>query len=134
MSDPTGGRRFWPCKVDKIDREGILRDRDQLWAEAYRYFVDGAEWWPPQEFVKTLTKEQEARYDVDAWEDSIVPFVVGRDEVEINNLYENCLSIERGRITRADQTRVGSIMVRLGFVKTRPYIGGTRRTIYKRQS
>lgn len=44
--DPTGSRRFWPVPVGpSIDLATVARERDMLWAEAYRYFCDGIPWW-----------------------------------------------------------------------------------------
>ena len=34
LTDPSGGRRFWPFEVGAIDLEALQCDRDQLWAEA----------------------------------------------------------------------------------------------------
>jgi len=133
LTDPTGGRRFWPCKVRDIDRISIEKDRDQLWAEAYRYYSEGAQWWPPEEFTKELQKEQESRFDVDAWEDMILRFAGSRSEIDVEDLYTVCLCIDKGRLSRSDQTRVGNIMGRLGFKKSRPYDKGVRKTVYVRE-
>jgi len=38
LNDPTGARRFWPVRVDKIDRDFKL-DVDRLWAHALSNFV-----------------------------------------------------------------------------------------------
>jgi predicted P-loop ATPase len=46
LKDATGARRFWPVACGGvIDRDGIERDRDQLWAEAAHRFKAGEKWW-----------------------------------------------------------------------------------------
>lgn len=38
LQDPTGNRRYWAVRTGQCDTESLLRDRDQLWAEAaHRY-------------------------------------------------------------------------------------------------
>lgn len=35
LSDPTGNRRYWPIAItEEIDVDGIIAERDQIWAEA----------------------------------------------------------------------------------------------------
>ena len=53
-----------------IDREGIERDRDQLWAEAVARFKAGAKWWLETPELEALaTAEQEMRFKVDVWKE-----------------------------------------------------------------
>jgi hypothetical protein len=68
LKDATGARRFWPvaCR-GVIDREGIERDRDQLWAEAVACFKAGKNWWlQTLELEALATAEQAARFVIDA--------------------------------------------------------------------
>ena len=61
LKDPTGARRFWPvaCR-GMIDRDGLEKVRDQLWAEAVHRFKAGAPWWLETPELEALaTAEQD---------------------------------------------------------------------------
>lgn len=45
LLDAVGNRHFWPVQCGAIDGEGLRRDRDQLWAEAFEAYRAGQAWW-----------------------------------------------------------------------------------------
>jgi hypothetical protein len=44
LTDDTGGRRFWPIKVGKINIYALREDARQLWGEAVTAYLDGEIW------------------------------------------------------------------------------------------
>jgi hypothetical protein len=67
LNDPTGARRFWPVVCRDIDLETLVRDRDQLWAEARVRFQAGMPWWLDTPELEALARpEQEARCELGA--------------------------------------------------------------------
>ena len=76
LRDPTGGRRFLPVRTDGVvDLDGIVEQRDQLWAEAAHLFGQGFQWW---DLPEDAADEQEARYIGDSWEERIMTWLAGR--------------------------------------------------------
>lgn len=115
LQDPTGSRRFWPIRCGQVDLEALRRDRDQLFAEALHRYKQGEDWW----IVPGAEEEAEERYDADAWESLIKPWLLGKWEVTTSEILSDCLGIEAGRHDRSLQTRIGHIMKRLKWQKKR---------------
>jgi len=114
LRDETGGRRFWPVKVNKIDTDALVRDRDQLFAEAYCCFLGGIQWWPDQKFeAEHIAPEQEARYEADAWEEAIGGYLRGVSRTTVLDVARNALHIDTPKLGTADQRRISAILERL---------------------
>lgn len=119
-TDPTGGRRFLPVNVRMmIDTNCVANIRDQLWAEAVVRYRRGDTWWD----IPHAETHQAETYQGDPWEDPINQFAVGRPSVSIASILTDCLRIETGRQTRADQMRVSATLKRSGFERKRTVSG-----------
>jgi predicted P-loop ATPase len=134
LNDPTGARRFWP--VGGIDLETLIRDRDQLWAEALVRFQDGMPWWLDTAELEALAKsEQEARYEVDAWTEKIVQWLAGRTDASVGEVLTGALGVARESWSQTVQNRVAKILVNSGFERCRPGRTGQPRTPrYRREA
>lgn len=75
--DRTGNRRFWPILVETAcDVEAIVRDRDQLWAEALVRYRRGEKWHVDTPELKALCEaEQSKRVLPDPWEDIVAQWL-----------------------------------------------------------
>jgi predicted P-loop ATPase len=133
MRDETGGRRFWPVECGgEIDLDGLLRDRDQIWAEARVRYGAGFKWWLDQaETLATAEQEQAARYREDPWDDVIAFFIRDYDEVTIDQLMREALRIDLNRWTQADANRVASVLRFRGWRRVKKRDGKTRTTVYR---
>jgi predicted P-loop ATPase len=116
LKDDTGGRRFWPVKVGTIDVESLARDRDQLFAEAVERYHVGEQWWPDGKFEQEhITVEQEARYEADPWEQTILDYVECRSQARITEIASEALRIDTNKVGTADQRRITSILTSHGW-------------------
>jgi predicted P-loop ATPase len=129
LKDPTGSRRFWPVSCGVIDLEALVRDRNQLWAEAFVRFRGGAPWWLETAELQVLAAaEQDARFEVDAWTEKISEWLVGRQDVSVGEVLVGALGIPQESWSQTAQNRVAKILTHHGFEQYRPGKKGQPRT------
>jgi len=112
LKDTTGNRRWWPMPCGRIRLDDLARDRDQLVAEAHRYFDSGATWWvePAADNIGDVIAWQESRRQSDPWEAAIWAFLRGRMYTTADDVLD-MLKVPMERRTQADTMRVGRIML-----------------------
>jgi putative DNA primase/helicase len=122
LPDDSGNRRFWPFRISQINLPAIIRDRDQLWAEAVSLFLQGHRWWtdnPTDETFFRDAQENFAEYDV--WEGLIYQWVSAQPNAfRTDDVLEAVSALTSGRpVTKQDQMRLASCLKRMGYQKRR---------------
>jgi predicted P-loop ATPase len=118
LRDETGGRRFWPVKVGRIDIEMLAEDRDQLFAEAVALYRNGQPWWADQAFeLEHIYPEQSDRYEADVWEETIAVYLEQHPRVTIGEIARDALHIQDAKIGTFDQRRIARALERLGVFR-----------------
>ncbi|HET6806893.1 MAG TPA: VapE domain-containing protein, partial [Frateuria sp.] len=138
------GRRFLPVKVVAVDIPAILRERDQLWAEAVAMFRDGHAWW---QLPEDAAEQQEERFVEDSWQGPVQRWLGGRDESKnypgrlavsagdgnrlewttTAEILSWALNMDLGKHGKPEQMRVAAIMRRLGWKHVRVSLGNGER-------
>jgi predicted P-loop ATPase len=133
LKDETGGRRFLPIKIGRIDIDKLSRDRDQLWAEAVARFSAGEAWWLTNKSVLAEAEQhQRDRYIGDPWESVINVFIGGRNEVAVNEILQDALHLEKGRWGQTEQNRIARCLTSLGWSRVQVRTGDKREWKYRR--
>ncbi|HUQ94756.1 MAG TPA: VapE domain-containing protein [Bryobacteraceae bacterium] len=153
FQDETGGRRFWPVRCTKIDIDGLVRDRDQLWAEAVERYEAGApHWLTDSEVIRLAESEQADRYEGDAWAGPIEQWLKnptpkafyhreGQTKIEVDtglfesdsdstttsNILTHCLGKMPKDWNPGEAARINKILTHMKWEKHRPDMpDGTR--------
>lgn len=131
LRDGTGGRRFWPVTAGKIDIPGLRRDKDQLWAEAYRRYCAGERWWISDPVILAeARKAQAAKLDAEAWVGKLLEWCekklqpkldgTGKTYVTMAEILEGFLNlpIDKWVSARRNQTQIGSALIAAGWKRS----------------
>jgi predicted P-loop ATPase len=100
LKDETGGRRFWPIKVGRINVDLLQQMRDQLWAEAVVLYGARVPWWlTKKEAQADAERHQRDRYVGDPWDKAIAEYVETASEVSIDEV-----NLEIGRCGQSEKS------------------------------
>jgi putative DNA primase/helicase len=118
LKDHTGNRRVWPVSCGEFDADidALLRDRNQIWAEAFQYYKDGVPWHITDSGINDIAEvEQLARFDADVWTPNIAAFVISQNwDVTMNDVLTR-LGIDVPKRTQKEKNRVAAVLKSLGM-------------------
>ena len=130
LGDPTGQRRWLPVSCGKVDVAGIVKDREQLWAEAAVIYREKGICWADAE--RLASDVHEDFMIEDTWVDPIkayltTPVLQGLQfALTTAHILYGALKIEPCNQKRVDQMRAAAVLKLLGFKRERRTIAGAR--------
>lgn len=128
LADPTGNRRWWPVAVgDRINFEGVRRDRDQLFAEAVCLMTEKDLAKREALYMDNQGLESEARGIVEqrqvehAWTERISAWLADRtlggglEFVTARDIFIDAMGGIDKQLTRKEIIAIATVMRRLGW-------------------
>jgi putative DNA primase/helicase len=134
LKDDTGGRRFWPIKIEEIDLEFVKANRLQLFAEATFRYLAGEKWWLSlgDEAAELAAEEQERRRRIDPWQEKILGWLEGIISGSLStNAILDGIGIETARQDHSAAIRVGQIMALTNWRRRRKRLHGSLVWMYE---
>lgn len=135
LADSTGNRRWLPARVGVLhpcDTDAIVRDRDQLWAEAIVLWrALGVDW----RRAEALAEAEHSDFMVtDSWAEAVnrwldEPELEGetpraRKFLRVGEVLQGALGINPRDVGRREELRIGDLLRTLGMQRTKVRDGG----------
>jgi predicted P-loop ATPase len=117
LGDATGNRRFLPVRCWRINHAALMRDRDQLWAEAWHAYRHGFPLYLDERADEEAKQHQENRQTTDEWLTPIKHYVRDKDQVSSVELYEEALGGSKQDLRRSDQMRIAECLTHLKWTR-----------------
>lgn len=119
-------RRWLPVRTSGVNVAAIMRDRDQLWAEAMDiWLAEGVQW----EEAERLARGAQTDYVVeDNWAAMIGTWLEdnGDGPIRIHDVLLQAVGLNPTQVTRSHELRVGKILRDAGYNKTVTSVGKIR--------
>ena len=131
LRDSTGARRFQPVKTGKTNLQKIIDNREQIWAEAVHWYLQGEQWWLTDYETKLAEQEQADRYESDPWHEVIIAELPGRDMVTVQQLMRK-MDIPKAQQNHGMQMRIGRVLTHEGWKRVRRRENGRQIWAYVR--
>lgn len=126
LLDDTGGRRWWPIRVGKVDFQKLQNMRDQLFAEAVQMVLQGeATHITDHDLLAMAKNEQKLRQTTDPWSDIIGEFVADKKLTFVTSkeIWVFVLKGAEAQFSNAHQRRIANCLKENGYISKVKRIG-----------
>ena len=116
LRDVTGNRRFWPIFINNIGTKPIWTfseyEIDQIWAEAYKYYLEGEPLFLDEELEITACKVQNMAMETDPREGIVRDYLrdLKSNRTCMMQIWCECLHKDRCSMKRKDSYELEGIM------------------------
>lgn len=143
LKDDTGATRFFPVAISRsIDIEALVKEREQLWAEAVARYKKGELPFIDNKKILSLAAQvTEARRQADPWEDPVSRWLARLPPKRVEQgvtTYEaltQAVTKEASTLSRGDEIRMGKVLRTCGWAlgeRPRAGVDGVRKRVYRR--
>ncbi len=143
LKDDTGATRFFPVAISRsIDIEALVKEREQLWAEAVARYKKGELPFINNKRILSLAAQvTEARRQADPWEDPVSRWLQRLPPKRIEQgvtTYEaltQAVMKEASTLSRGDEIRMGKVLRTCGWAlgeRPRAGVDGVRKRVYRK--
>jgi len=135
LTDPSGGRRYWPLRTGFINISSLTADRDQLWAEALAMYRDGRPWHLSCDLELLARGRQESRRQEDTWYSILCDYMGAQCRADSDPWYSTvellkALDLPAGAQGPGTARRLSAVMAELGYTPCRRRIDGRQQRGY----
>lgn len=134
LRDTTGNRRIWPVRCAKVNLTWLSASREQLWAEAAYRESQGESIWLNDAVQQDAAEIQNERMPDDPWSGIVAEWLIGKSEVQMEELLKMAIGIATERIEMRHARRMGAVMRTLGWKKTQVRRGEKTPKLWIRQN
>ena len=119
LTDPTGSRRFWPVQVQRrLNRDWVIHNSNQLWAEAVQAYKAGEQWHLTDEEEELRHRHAHQFEKVDPWTTRVEQWSADQEgSFTIQECATGALCVPPHLQTRTHENRIGIILRRAGYTK-----------------
>lgn len=127
LPDSTGGRRFWPIPIARLNREALEDEVHQLWAEAVAIAATGEPHYLAGVAADEVAAIQATKHIRDPWRDLLLERVATATHLTNEDLWD-CCDVDRAQRDVRAERRIAAAMQILGWERVRDHDGrGWRR-------
>lgn len=113
----VANRRYWPILIEhKINTDLLAQWRNQIWAQAFKLYLDGENWWMPAELEEIIESHTDQFSVEEAWTEQVLSWAEDKTRFTLSEILKYALELDNSRDhNRGNLLRISEILQKAGW-------------------